>query len=277
MDYHRWSALFRGYDVGLRYNQLILALTAVGGGLGFAAALPDAAAAALQGVVGAAAVFLAGALAKELAPDHPHSAVIAAALTLPFAWHAGSLSLLVPFWLLGCLRFLNRATGLLPKWTDAAVLLAAAGWLSWQLTPLFGILMGLMLLVDALMPEGARANGLAGIAIIAACGVWLVGQAWRSTNPDLWLMALLMANTLGFMTIILRSYRVDAVGDATGRPLNPLRVQAGQSFGLSAGLLLASWQGEAGVLLLAPLWTALAGILAYGLLFARGGRSVAVF
>ena len=35
MNYHRWSSLLRGYDISLRYNQLILALSAAGAMAGY--------------------------------------------------------------------------------------------------------------------------------------------------------------------------------------------------------------------------------------------------
>jgi hypothetical protein len=79
---------------------------------------------------------------------------------------------------------------------------------------------------------------------------------------------------IGFIAVILNSYQVQAVGDATGKQLNSSRVQAGQVFALAAGLALASWRGATGVALFVALWAALLGVVAWFLLYDRLRRSV---
>lgn len=275
MDYHRWSSLFRSYDLTLRHNRLILALAIAGAALGFFSAQGELTGQLVQSAVGGITVFMAGALAKEVDPDRPQSALVAAALVIPFAGIARPASLLVLFWLLGALRFLNRSTGLAPKSTDLLVLLVVAAWLGWQVSPLFGILMGIVLALDALLPDGPRWHGIMGILLILGSGIWLYASNWPTARPSLWLVAALLAITLGFIPVILSAYHPRSVGDATGERLNHSRVQAGQALGLSAGLFLASWMGTSGALLLVALWASLAGALAYYLLRVRLPRSLA--
>jgi hypothetical protein len=68
-----------------------------------------------------------------------------------------------------------------------------------------------------------------------------------------------------FLAVIATSREVQAVGDATGKPLNPRRVQAAQSLGLLTALLYAWWAGVSGVLALLPLWAAMVGVGLYRL------------
>lgn len=273
MNYHHWSALFRGYDLTLRHNQLILVLTAVGAGSGFLVAQSGVGPATIQAIVAGIAVFMAGALAKELVPDHPLAALIAAMLALPIAWLAPLSSAVALFWLLGSLRFLNRTTGLRPKWTDLAVLLIITGLLGWQVTPLFGILMGVLLTMNSVLPDSQQSHVILGVVIIIGSSIWFLISDQPTDQASLWLVVCLIAITLGFMAVILNSYHTQAVTDATGEILVPSRIQAGQAFGLSAGLFLASWQGEAGVILLASLWAAVLGAFIHYLMFARLRRS----
>lgn len=276
MDFHRWSSLFRGYDVHLRHNQVILILTAAGAVWGIVAGGPALWPRIVQAAIAAALVFLAGALAKEIDPDRPQASVAAAGLApaaLSVVGPAGPVAL---FWLLGCLRLLNQSTGLPAKLTDILGLLAVAAWLSWQEGPLFGVLMGVCLIVDALLSGGRRATMLIGAAVLGAASLWLFRVTRFSEPMALWLAVALSAAAVAFIAfIILNSYQVSATGDVTGKRLNPSRVQAGQSFALGAGLSLASWRGEAGVILLLGLWAALLGVLAYYLLFFRLRRSAA--
>jgi hypothetical protein len=275
MNYHRWSSLFRGYDITLRYNQLLLALSAAGAIAGFFIGGQELWPRLIAAVVAGGIVFLAGALAKELVPDRPWSAVLAAVLTLPFVTAFTFNGAVALFWLIGGTRFLNRSTGLRPKATDLLALLAVSTWLGWQVTPLFGILISMMLILDSLLPDGQRLHAPIGLVALLTTGVWLMLSDLTAVSPDLWAVVGLLTITIGFIPVVLGAYRSTAVGDASGKRLNPLRVQAGQVFALSAGLFIASWRSESGILLLIGLWAALAASLIYYLLSTRMQRSTA--
>lgn len=274
MNYHRWSSLLRGYDLALATNRALLVVTAAGMLLGFLLAGGDWRARAIHGLVAGAILFGAAALAKEVAPDEPRAAVPAAAAVLPFVTFLPDLSPIFLFWLLGSVRFVNRSTGLPPKWSDTIILLAASLVIAWLVSPLFAILMGILYLLDGLLPDGRRAHVALGTVVVVAAVIWHLSGDWVPTPPPLWLGAALLSITIGFMPVILGSYQVAAAGDATGQPLRPVRVQAGQSFALSAGLFLASWLGQPGVALSIGLWAALFAVLMYHWVVVRFRRSV---
>jgi hypothetical protein len=273
---YRWSSLLRWYDLSLGYNRLIVLLSAVAGVLGLALGLSGEA--SVAAAVGRAAVagltaFGTAALAKEIDPDHPRSAVLATALAIPAAWIARPESLPALLWLILLLRFINRATGLLPKWTDTLGLLLLAGWLMWPggplfpglrfASPLFGVLTGAVLIVDALLPNGRRAHGvLGGLVVAGSVAYWLVNAArFLSTPHETWLVVLLLAITMATIGVILTCYVILMPGDATGRPLDSARFQAAQIVALAAGLSFASWHGNAGATLFVALWAALVGAI----------------
>lgn len=278
MALHRWSSLIRGYDLTLGYNQLILLLSAIGGAAVMVSqvlARQNAALSIWQAFAAGAIVFLAAALAKEMDPDHPLSAVLAAALAIPLLWVAWPGSVLAVLWLLLAIRFINRSTGLRPRVTDAVALLLLAGWLSWTTSPLFAVLTGGVLFIDGLLPDGRRAHLPAGAVVIAVgLAYWALNfTRFPSTPAETWLIVLLLAVTIAAFGVILACYVILATGDATGRPLDPSRVQSGQVVALGAGLSLVSWHGQTGVALLLAFWAALLGTLIVHWLRAAARRS----
>ena len=263
MNWHRWTSLYRGYDITLRRNQLILMATAVGMAAGFFAGGPGLTSRLVAAAVAGAVVFLTGALAKELNPDEPWGAFLAAVLAVPIVSLITFTGAVALFWLLGHMRFLNRTSGLPPKWSDALALLALSAWLGWQVTPFFGILMGITLLLDSLLPDGRRIYAMIGMMIFLVSAVWLAFTGHAAAPLAFWMVAILLAITVGFIPVILSTYRVQAVGDVTGERLQPARVQAGQGLALGSGLFLATWLGESGIILLLGLWAALLATLTY--------------
>ena len=273
---YSWSSLLRWYDLSLGYNRVIVLLSAVGGALGFVVGWlgePSVVAAVGRAAVAGLTAFGAAALAKEIDPDHPRSAVLAAALAIPAAAIALPQSLPALLWLILLLRFINRATGLAPKWTDTAALLLLAGWHLWRggplfpglrfATPLFAVLTGAVLITDALLPHGRRAHGpLGGLVVAGALAYWVVNAVgFASTPHETWLTVVLLAITMATIGVILTCYVILMPGDATGRPLDSSRFQAAQIVALAVGLSFASWHGQAGAALFVALWAALLGAI----------------
>lgn len=271
---YRWTSLFRAYDLRLTSNRVILLLSAAGGALGFALGLvgsPDVWPAFGRAAVGVVTPFAAAAVAKELDPDHPLSAVLAAALALPAVWVAPPQSLPALLWLVLLLRFVNRSTGLAPKATDALSLLLLAGWLLWRdgplfpglrfASPLFGVITGAVLVLDARLSNGRRAHAvLGGAAIVAAVAYWIANATRFGSLPhDTWLGVVLLVAAVALIGVILSCTVVLMPGDATGRPLDSSRFQAAQIVALGVGLSFASWHGNAGAALFVALWAALVG------------------
>ncbi|MFO7662862.1 MAG: hypothetical protein R6X18_09740 [Chloroflexota bacterium] len=278
MDLYRWTSLFRNYDLNLRHNRLILVLSliaavAVAGGKAVSGnnEWPDL---FLIAFTAGATVFSAGALSKEIYPDYPQMSLAAAVICLAGAWFTQPVSLVILFWLIGCLRVLNRSTGLAPKLTDVAVLGLIAAWLVWHISPLFGLLTGSILWLDALLPDGQKYNRLIGWAILLLTIVYTIGwgELTSPAPPNGWLVAAVLIVTVAFIPVMLHSYDLQATGDATGAPLNPTRVQAEQLASLATGLVLTSWLGVDGAILLVALWAAILVVSVHQLsrLYGRG-------
>jgi len=213
------------------------------------------------GLGAAVSVFLAWALGRELDPDHPLSAFVAAGLALAglFLFHLPEL--LPLFWMLVLLRIVDRSVGLPARIWDSLGLLALGAWLGWQGTWIYGPITAVAFLLDAVLPPtGRRQLILAVVALLFA----IVTLALRGTlrGPgDLPLLATLavLAMSALFVLVAVSSRRLRTVGDATGLPLHPPRVQAGQGLALLFALLLAWWAGSDGVMSLLPLWAAILG------------------
>lgn len=270
---HRWSSLYRRFDFTLRHNRLILVLSTASAVGAFFLETGGNWSRLSAAVVAGAITFLTAALAKELDPDGPRASVLAALLVIPFLPTFTVEGAVALFWLIGMVRFLNRATGLRSTILDLAVLLLSTAWLGWQVTPLFGILMSIMLSLDSQLPDGQRIHAAYAIAIFFATAIVFGRRDWNNVAPAVWQIAALLAIAIGFVPVVLSAYHTAAVGDVTGERLHPWRVQSGQVFALSTGLVMASWFGEWGILLLIGLWAALLSNLTHYLYFAARRRS----
>lgn len=265
MALHRWSSLPRTYDLRLGHNRAILLLSLVGAAVALFAGVrgglsPGALPA--RAVAGGLTVFATAALAKEIDPDHVGSALAGAALSVPAVWWVARPESLLPLlWLVLILRLINRSTGLAARPTDALAVLLLSAWLSSTHSPLFGLLCGMALILDASLPHGRRVYaGLGAFAFLVAALFWgLNAGRFPATPPQTWLIVTLLLITMATIGVILSCYTIFARGDATRLPLDPSRVQAGQILALAVGLFFASWHGLEGATLFAALWAALGG------------------
>jgi hypothetical protein len=222
---------------------------------------------ALWGVGAGFAVFFAWALSRELDPDHDLSAFVGAGLMLVGLVLFGVPSLMVLFWLLVALRILNRTVGLPARPLDSLAILSLGGWLTWEGYWMVGLMTAVALLLDGLLPKPLRYHLLlSGFALVATVVLFIfhgdIAMESGLTLPTV-ISSLVVAGL--FLVVIVTSRDLQAVGDATGKPLNPRRVQAAQAFALLTALLMAWWEGASGVVELMPLWTALLGVALYRL------------
>jgi hypothetical protein len=227
------------------------------------------------GVNAGLAVFLAWALGRELDPAHELSAFVGAGLALAGPLLFGSPALLALFWALLVLRIVNRTTGLPAKIQDSLGVLGLGLWLTWQAGWIYGLGTTFAFFLDGrLYPPHRRHLVFAGLSLLASLGLTAArglgtGDGWQTLG----LLWIVVAASLLFVLIIPGSHQVKAVGDATGEPLRPTRVQAAQILALVIGLASAAWDGQAGVVQLFPLWAAMLGTPLYWLvvsLFLRG-------
>lgn len=208
---------------------------------------------AFAGALGAAAAWM---LARELDPDRPYAATIAAlaapASTLVFgAPAAGAL-----FVTMLTARIVARTTGLPPRATDyavvavGAVLIADTPW-GWAA----GILLAFAMVRDAALPGDPPLNaGLWGAAL--AIGVTLRASLgdrlgdW--TVPEPTALAILVLGLVG-AAVVVQPIPVLSFGDWTRTPLEPRRVREAALFAVLTAALAVLAGGQAGVVAVAPL------------------------
>ena len=215
------------------------------------------------------ATFAAWAIARELDPDHPLSATVAALLVPIAVLTLGAPAPAPLFVTLLTIRILVRTTGLAPKTTDLAALTvgaiafadAPAGWAA-------GILLAFAMVRDAALPGEPPPNaGLWGavlavgvtarVALADGLGVWDVPSA---------VSLIAFGAGLAGAAVVLRPAPVLALGDFTKTPLEPVRVREGALFGILAGIVAFVAAGDPGIVAVSPLFGCFAAVAAVRLL-----------
>jgi hypothetical protein len=256
-----FSTIGRPIDLGHPTNRAIalLALATFGAGTLTGALRGEAWGALITGLTWAGSTFLAWALARETDPDRPCSAFIAAAGGLVGAIGLGRPGFLFLFWFLIALRYINRSTGVAPGIADFVALYGIKLWLGfsahWTIplltfpTVFFGDIQR--------FPRALRV-GLP-LALPAAAVAIGFARGWHLELPEWgWVeIAAVAAIAVSIVPVIVSYRRVHSVGDRTGEPLRPHRVQWAIGWAATAALIL-TLTGAATVAELAPLWSALA-------------------
>jgi hypothetical protein len=262
------TALGRPIDPSYPTNRAIVILALAGAIAGTILRLLSGAVlleSALWGMGVGFALFLTWALGRELDPDHGLSAFVGAGLVLITLLLFDSPSLLVVFWLLLLLRLVNRTAGLPAKPLDSLAVLGLGTWLAWQGYWMVGLVTTVAFLLDGLLSPPLKSHlFVSGLAFVATVilSVFRGDIAMESGPTTVVVIASVVVAGL-FLVVIATSRELQAVGDATGRPLNPRRVQAGQVLALLTALLFAWWAGASGVVALLPLWAAMIGVGLY--------------
>jgi hypothetical protein len=228
-----------------------------------AASFPQAARVALGAGV---ACFLAWAIGREIEPDYPSSAAIAAFLTALGLLVVVDLPYLLPLGaLLIGLRILSRSTGLPPRLMDYVPLVVITSLSIYidNLPPL-GVIISAVFASDALLPPPDRRNGLlfAGLMLVITAILGLVAglPGATSTLQSIALIGVGMVSLLYLIAILWRPGPLAAVGDFTGEPLHRSRVLAAQVLALALALVAFVWLGNLGLIALLPLWAVLLSV-----------------
>jgi hypothetical protein len=242
----------RTIDPRLASNRVALLLPAVAGLLLFALDTGDL----RRAVAGALSTFAAWAIARDLDPDRPRVATIAAVLAAVAALAIGTPAPAPLFITMVIARIIVRTTGLPPKTTDLAVVSAAAvfvadtpwGWAA-------GILLAFAIVRDAALP-GEPPPAAAIWGAVTAIGVTL--RVSMSDELGLWVapepaaLAVLAAGVVG-AAIVIRPVPVLSLGDYTRTPLEPRRLREGALFGILTASVAALVAGQSGIVAMAPL------------------------
>jgi len=215
---------------------------------------------AVDGLVAAVVVFLAWALARELAPDDQVAAFAGLAVLIP-AWALGARPELLPaLALVGVVRIVNRTVGPPAKWTDLLAYLGLGGWIVWRGDWEVGVAGGLALLLDFRLPP-RHLKALPFAAGLAAITV----ATWRRERPVFgppdtpieWLAAIVAA---AFALVLVTQPALRSEHDRGGGPLDRRRVQGGMTAGLLAAVATLG-RGEPHILEAMPIWAALFGVV----------------
>lgn len=217
-------------------------------------------ASAMWGAQAGLTVFLAWALCRELDPDHPAAAFLAAglALTAVLAWRLPKLAAIL--WLLVLVRVVNRTTGLPAGVVDALGLVGLAGWLSLQGNWGYALITAMAFFLDSQLSDPARRQlpfALLSVVVTVIIAILGAGSPWEAPSPMGGLVALGLS--LVFLPVILAARSVESVGDETREQLTPARVQAAQALALIVGVEAAFLEGPSALLALAPLWASVLG------------------
>lgn len=221
-----------------------------------------------RAIVAGISTFAAWAIARELNPDHPQSATIAAVLTPIATVLLGTPAPAALFVAMFTLRIIARTTGLPPRSTDLAVLTAGSvlfadtpwGWAT-------GILLAFAMVRDAALPGEPPPNaGLWGgvLAIGVTARVALADGLGEWQVPST-VALLVLAVGLASAVIVLQPTPVLSLGDWNKTPLEPQRIREAAIFGLLTAALGTVAAGAPGIVAIAPLLLAFIGVAGYRL------------
>ncbi|HUG74787.1 MAG TPA: hypothetical protein VMM81_03835 [Acidimicrobiia bacterium] len=263
------SGLGRPMDFRLLSNRLSLALPLAAGavaglvtlltGGGFADAFR-------AGIAAGGSSFLAWAVTRELTPDHPVAASLAA-VAAPWVTMAGPPSLaVVAVWLLAT-RVVAGTTGAAPYTLDMVGVGAFAIWAS---TSEGGPPLALLALIatassTAFDPRSRRTVLVGAALATAACliaarvvGVLDLPEAWDSQSAW-WVLA------VALITAVALLVRVQSTTDRRPVPIDTGRVRAAIGWAGMACVVAVVWRGPAGMASMAPLAASIALTAAFSL------------
>ncbi|MFC2078924.1 hypothetical protein ACFLSZ_02980 [Candidatus Bipolaricaulota bacterium] len=259
----RWSTIGRSIDLRLAPNRAIL-LSSVGALLaGVVLALVRGepwSRAAIEGLIWGGATFLGWAIGRETDPDRWYSAFFAAAGSLGCTILLGRPGFLFLLWFILAIRYVNRSTGAPPGVFDFVTLYGIKLWLGftahWTI-PLLTFPTVFFAGIER-FPKAVRV-GLP-LALPTAAVILGFTRGWHFVTPQWgWLEILVIAAiALATIPVIVGYRRVRSVGDRSGKPLTPHRVQWALGWMVAAAMIL-TLTGAATIQELAPVWAALAG------------------
>jgi hypothetical protein len=255
-----------GRIIDFRYPSNRFAVAAMfGAGLiaGVAALLggEDLLDAALHGVAAGGATFLAWTVGREVDPDRPWTAGVAA-IGAGLLVIGGRPSLGQTAVLMLAARILTRSTGLELTWIDRGVVIVGSGYVAstaggFPIVLVVAVMLGL----DGHLVGGRRGPGwgtMAAVAAAAVLGGWLGDAiAFDRQHLDGGDVAAALTAGVGLLGLVRRP-TVTVQSDFRGIPLRVDRVWAARVGVALAGGLAVMWAGGDAVAGLGPVWAALA-------------------
>jgi hypothetical protein len=172
------------------------------------------------------------------------------------------------------MRILNRTIGLPARFLDSLSILGLATWLTIQGGWVYGLVTTAAFLLDSLLSSAQKRH-----LLFAAFALMITLVSLGLNQGPFWAASLSQAYTLIivglsflFLMVPLTTRELRSVGDRTGQPLDPRRVQAAQLFLLSAGILIVLYAGDAGLVSALPLWVTILAVTLYRAIMVVTGR-----
>ncbi len=219
------------------------------------------------------AIFFTWVVAREIDPDYDYSALLGAVLTAILLFFISPPpNILALFWAVVITRIANRSAGLPVRIGDTLMVMGLGSALTWSGNWGYGFITTAALALDGwLTPSFPRHRLFAGLMLIITIILFSLNGMMFGVGEALSLQigVGLIIITLLFLWVISQSGTTQTVGDLTGDLLTPQRIQVAQVMALLIALQLILWDGYAGFIIFSPLWTAMAGIILYRLIFAR--------
>jgi hypothetical protein len=264
MNIKKTSSLTRSLDMDYPDNRLIVLLCAV---VFIASAVFRIVSGdhLVQGIIwggrAALSIFFAWALAKEIDPDNPGSAITASAVGIPGLFFFNSSSLLVALFILFLLRMVNRTVGVPLTLPDSILIMLIGIYLVYTGKWMYGIVMSIAFIMDATLKEPVRRHFPYAVISMAA-GLFSVydnGIEIKFIPGHIFALLLL---ALFFISRILLAGQSNYLSDRSGQRLSSQRVIAACIVALAAGLL-AIPEGSTAIIAAFPLWAAMGGTVAF--------------
>lgn len=206
-------------------------------------------------------VFFAWALGREVDPDRPLSAGLAAIGQIIVIWMIDVPSLFLPLWALLSFRVLNRTSGLKARWADSFLVVAISLWLGYQFSWVIPGASAVILLADAVMEDPNRRQIIPGLLSGAAAIYLLVNDTsiWMAFGNYPVKLGIVLGISLMFLSVIYDNRNVISTGDRSSKTLSGHRVQLTQFIALSVAILFPLWSGVYGFHQFATFWSVLGG------------------
>ena len=262
---HHFTHLGRPIDLRHASNRQAVAVTLAAGGIALAADVANSGFTSegwRASIAAAGGAFLAWALGRELDPDVPLTALVAALLSVGTTLLIGSPGLLLMAGILFTARILLRPTGHPPRLLDSLGLLALGTFLGTR-SGGWGVALVLAFAVarDRLLPGAptrlARtvaaliAAGATGLAIRAGVGTWVAPSlgAWTIAG-------------IGLITGATTPPRPDLTSraDLSKAPLDPRRLASTRRVTLAGLACVAILGGQPGIVGVAPAWATMVAV-----------------
>ena len=210
----------------------------------------------------ALSVFFAWTLTKEIDPDHPESAIIAAGIGISGLFLFNYPSLLIALLLVFLFRMANRTVGVPLTLYDSILIVITGIYLVYTGKWMYGIVMSIAFFMDAILTKPVKRHFLfASISLIAGLFGFYRKSIEIGPISGCYITTLLLL-ALFFIFRIVLAGKSHSISDRSGDRLSDKRVVATRVVALIAGLL-ALPEGPTAIPATFPLWAAIGGVTVF--------------